>query len=178
MLKSILKRKLNDDQLANVFINVLVEATELSFEDISAGLNDDNAFVISPDLKSVDLEHFQFVVLAANVTLIQSTFDSIRATQLERVASRKLAGIFDTTVEEMSAKIKNYQSFIKRVNHPSKNLIYGMSKAIFAKYELHNFQDEYFKSLAAPNPLLIKRLNEITELFLWDWDAFFSKNRI
>lgn len=178
MLKTILKRKLSDDLLANVFINVLVEATESSFEDISAGVNDDSAFVVNPNLKTEDIEHFQFVVIAANISLIQSTFDAVHATQMERMVSRKLAGIFDTTVEEMSVKIKGYQSFINRVNHPSKNLVYGMSKAIFAKYELHNFQDEYFKSLAAPNPLFIKRMNEITELFLWDWDSFFGKFKL
>jgi len=178
MLKTILKRKLSDDLLANVFINVLVEATESSFEDIAAGVNDDSAFVKNPDLKSEDIEHFQFVVIAANISLVQSTFEAVQATRLERMVSRKLAGIYDTTVEEISSKIKSYQSFINRVNHPSKNLVYGMSKAIFAKYELHNFQDEYFKSLAAPNPLFIKRLNEVTDLFLWDWDAFFGKHKI
>jgi hypothetical protein len=169
---------LSDDLLANVFINVLIESTESSFEDICAGVNDDSAFVVSPELSQKDIEHFQFVVIAANISLVQSTFDAGHATQLERMVSRKLAGIYDTTVEEMSAKIKSYQSFINRVNHPSKNLVYGMSKAIFAKYELHNFQDEYFKSLAAPNPLFVKRLNEITELFLWDWDAFFGKYKL
>ncbi len=178
MLKTILKRKLNDDQLANTFLNVLIEATELSFDDIAEGVNEDQAFVNCPSVKPEDIEHFQFVVIAANITLVQSTFDAVHANQLERMVVRKLAGIFDTSVEEMSAKLKGYQSFINRVNHPSKNLIYGMSKAIFAKYELHNFQDEYFKSLAAPNPLFVKRLNEVSELFLWDWDAFFSKHKI
>lgn len=178
MLKTILKRKLSDDQIANVFLNVLVEATEKSFQDIVDGINEDVAFVAEPNLSPSEIEHFQFVVVAANISLVQSTFDAVHATQVERMVIRKMAGIFDSGVEEMSAKVKGYQSFINRVNHPSKNLVYGMSKAIFAKYELHNFQDEYFKSLAAPNPLFIKRLNEVTELFLWDWDAFFSKNKL
>jgi hypothetical protein len=178
MLKTLLKRKLSDDQLANTFLNVLMESIELSFDDIADGINEDLAFVAHPEIKKEGIEHFQFVVLAANISLVQSTFGAIHATQLERMVVRKLAGIYDSGVEEMSIKLKGYQSFINRVNHPSKNLIYGMSKAVFAKYELHNFQDEYFKSLVAPNPLFIKRLNEISELFLWDWDAFFSKYKI
>ena len=44
-------------------------------------------------------------------------------------------------------------------------MVYAMSKGIFDKYMLYNFQDEYFKRMQAPNPLFLKRLH--------DW--FFSK---
>jgi hypothetical protein len=74
--------------------------------------------------------------------------------------------------------IREYQSFITRVNHPSKNWIYGMSKAIFDKYTLYNFQDEYFKRMQAPNPLFLKRMDEVVENFVWDWDAFFKKYKL
>ena len=83
-------------------------------------------------------------------------------------------------VEESEYKniLKDYQSFVNQINYPSKNLIYGMSKAIFAKYELAQYQDEYFRDMKVPNPMFLQRFNEITELFLWDWDAFFKKHRL
>jgi hypothetical protein len=74
--------------------------------------------------------------------------------------------------------VRDYQSFITRVNHPSKNMIYGMSKAMFHKYGLNEFQDEYFKRMQAPNPLFLKRLDEVMGNFIWDWDVFFKKYKL
>jgi hypothetical protein len=53
-----------------------------------------------------------------------------------------------------------------------------MSKAIFHKYELYEYQDDYFKKMQAPNPLFLKRMDEIVSNFVWDWDAFFKKFRL
>ena len=53
-----------------------------------------------------------------------------------------------------------------------------MSKAVFQKYNLNDFQDEYFRRLQAPNPLFLKRMDQVVVNFLWDWDAFFKKYRI
>jgi hypothetical protein len=178
MLKAILKRRLTDDQIANLFVNVLMEAIDLSFDDIAHGINEDIAFETEPAIEAIGLGHFVFIVFAANVSLVQSTFDAAHAAQIERLIIQKIANIYEMPIEEAGRQLKDFQSFINRVNHPSKNLVYGMSKAIFAKYELHEFQDEYFKSLKAPNPLFIKRLNEVMENFLWDWDAFFAKYKI
>ena len=63
-------------------------------------------------------------------------------------------------------------------NHPSRNMIYAMSKGVFDKYLLYNFQDEYFKRMQAPNPLFLKRMDEVLENFVWDWDVFFKKYRL
>ena len=74
--------------------------------------------------------------------------------------------------------IKDYKNFISRVNHPSKNMLYGMSKAIFHKYNLNDFQDDYFKRMQAPNPLFLKRMDEVMSNFIWDWDVFFKKYKL
>ncbi len=74
--------------------------------------------------------------------------------------------------------VKDYKQLMTRLNHPSKNVIYAMSKAIFDKYTLYNYQDEYFKRMQAPNPLLLKRLDEVVENFVWDWDAFFKRYKL
>jgi hypothetical protein len=53
-----------------------------------------------------------------------------------------------------------------------------MSKAIFHKYKLNDFQDEYFKRMQAPNPLFLKRMDEVMSNFIWNWDAFFKKYKL
>jgi len=82
------------------------------------------------------------------------------------------------SVPEFKTLVKDYRSLLSRLNHPSKNTIYGMSKVIFDKYTLYNFQDEYFKRMQAPNPLFLKRMDEVVENFVWDWDGFFKKYRL
>ena len=53
-----------------------------------------------------------------------------------------------------------------------------MSKGIFDKYALYDYQDEYFKRMQVPNPLFLKRMDEIVENFIWDWGAFLKKYRL
>ena len=53
-----------------------------------------------------------------------------------------------------------------------------MSKAVFHKYNLNEFQDEYFKRLQNPNPLFLKRMDEVMKFYIWNWDAFLKKYKI
>ena len=67
---------------------------------------------------------------------------------------------------------------MNRVNHPSKNMLYAMSKAMFYKYELNDHQVEYFRNLNTPNPIFLKNLDDVMSNFLWDWDAFEEKYKV
>ncbi len=98
--------------------------------------------------------------------------------RVERIIFQKLAKIYDMSEVDFENLIRKYQSFISRVNHPSKNMIYGMSKAVFHKYRLNEYQDEYFKRMQAPNPLFLKRMDEVVSNFIWNWDAFFKKYKL
>jgi hypothetical protein len=53
-----------------------------------------------------------------------------------------------------------------------------MSKAMFEKYKLNDFQDDYFRRMQAPNPLFLKRMDEVMANFIWNWDAFFKKYKM
>ncbi|MBU2019373.1 MAG: hypothetical protein KJ941_06990 [Bacteroidetes bacterium] len=178
MLQSILRKKLSDEQMANVFINGLLEVIENTFPLVAEMINDDTAFVESPNLQSTDNSDFALIVFAANLNLLESTFEPHHAHEIEVQVITKLAAMNKMPMTALKLKIKEYQSFISKINHPSKNLVYGISKSIFSKYGLHNFQDEYFRRLAAPNPLFLKRLDEVSKLFIWDWDAFFKKYKL
>ena len=74
--------------------------------------------------------------------------------------------------------LEEYSSYISRVNHPSKNILYGMSKAVFFKFNLGKHQEDYFAQLNSPNPIFLKRIDNIMENYLWDWNALFNKHKI
>jgi hypothetical protein len=178
MLSTILKKRLSASQFANIFINVIYETTENGFEVIAEMINSDPAFIVSPEIKIENSEPFQFIVLAANFKNLEKHFDTQEAEEIKSNILSKLSTIYKTDTKKILDVIHHYIQLINRVNHPSKNMLYGMSKALFYKYDLNNFQDEYFKRMQAPNPLFLKRMDNILVNFLWDWDSFTKKYRI
>ncbi|MFN5912598.1 MAG: hypothetical protein ACK45H_14745, partial [Bacteroidota bacterium] len=117
-------------------------------------------------------------IIVGNLSFLESTFESDQAARIEQIIFEKLAKIYGLSDVDFSRLIRDYQNFITRVNHPSKNMVYGMSKAVFYKYQLNEFQDDYFKRMQAPNPLFLKRMDEVMGNFIWNWDAFFKKYRL
>jgi hypothetical protein len=49
---------------------------------------------------------------------------------------------------------------------------------VFHKYGLNDFQKDYFRNLNAPDPILLKNIDEIMEQFIIKWDTFTEKYRI
>ncbi|MCE2713390.1 MAG: hypothetical protein ACK46O_03290 [Flavobacteriia bacterium] len=178
MLGTILKRKLSDNQVANIFINAIFDTVDNGFKEVAQLINEDIAFVKSPSIDDKDNGEFGLIVIVGNLSFLESTFDSEQAGRVEKIIFDKLAKIYDMSEADFVKLIRDYQSFITRVNHPSKNMIYGMSKAVFHKYGLNECQDEYFRRMMAPNPLFLKRMDEVMTNFIWNWDAFFKKYKL
>ena len=178
MLGSLLKKKLSDNQLANVFMNGLLEVVDNGFGEVAALINEDPAFVNSPELSENDNAQFTMVILVANLSSLENTFEADQAVRIEQLIFEKLGKMMQSDAVEAEKTVRDYQKFMQRINHPSKNMVYAMSKAIFQKYGLNEFQDEYFRRMQAPNPLFLKRMDAVVTNFLWDWDAFFKKYRI
>lgn len=178
MFGTILRKKVSEEKLANVFINGLFSTIDNSFPVISEFINEDQAFVTSPNIQPTDSYEFSIIVIVGNLSFLESAFDPEQADHVEKLAIEKLAKIYEMTVVDFKKMINDYKSFMNRLNHPSRNMIYAMSKGVFDKYKLYNFQDEYFKRMQSPNPLFLKRMDEIIENFIWDWDAFFKRYRL
>ncbi len=178
MLGSLLKKKLSDEKIANIFVNALFDAVDNGFQEVVSLVNEDPAFVNSPSLKAEDNGPFTLVILVANLSTLESTFEAEQANRVEQLIFDKCGKAFGMEAFKFQKVVREFQHFISRVNHPSKNMIYGMSKAFFYKYELSRFQDEYFRRMQVPNPLFLKRMDEIMQNFLWDWDAFMKKYRL
>lgn len=178
MLSTILKRKLSDNQVANIFINAIYETVDMGFIEVAQLINEDVAFVKSPEIQADQNNEFALVVIVGNLSFLESTFDADQAGRVERIIFEKLSKMYDMNVLDFTKMIREYQSYISRINHPSKNMVYGMSKAVFYKYKLNEFQDEYFRRMQAPNPLFLKRMDEVMSNFIWNWDAFFKKYKL
>jgi hypothetical protein len=178
MLSSILKRKLSDNQVANIFINAIYDTVDNGFKEVAQLINEDVVFVKSPEISENQNGEFALVVIVGNLSFLESTFDADQAVRVEKIIFEKLSKMYEMSTLDFSKMIRDYQSFISRINHPSKNMVYGMSKALFVKYNLNEFQDEYFKRMQAPNPLFLKRMDEVISNFIWNWDAFFKKYKL
>lgn len=178
MLGSLLKKKLSDNQLANVFMNGILEMVENGFGEVAQLINEDPAFITSPNIPEEKNGQFSMVVMVANLSCLESTFEVEQAVRVEQLIFDKLGKMMQASAAEAEETVRDYQKFMLRINHPSKNMVYAMSKAVFHKYNLNDYQDEYFRRMQAPNPLFLKRMDAIVGNFLWDWDAFFKKYRI
>ena len=178
MIRSFLKKRLTDNQLANIFVNGLLEVIDNGFKEVALMINEDPAFDYSPDIAPSEIDEFTIIVIVGNLVQLESHFDYNQAVSVESLIIQKFATIYGMNENQFSDLISDYKSFISRVNYPSKNVLYGMSKAIFHKYALNDFQEEYFKNMQAPNPLFLKRMDEIVSNFIWNWEAVEKKYKI
>lgn len=178
MLTTIFKKRLSDEQLSNVFVNGVLDAVDKGFDEVKSLIHEDPAFTIRPDLSKANDGHFTMVLIVGNLSFLEESFESDQSGRLEQQIIQKFAEVFEMDLPTFRTHLTDYRTFISRVNHPSKNVLYGMSKAIFHKYRLNEYQDDYFKSMGAPNPLFLKRMDEIVQNFIWNWDAFFKRYKM
>ena len=155
-----------------------MEVIDNGFKDVASLINEDPAFEATPNITPEANSEFTLIVIVGNLVTLESSFESDQAFRVEQLIYQKFATIFSMSETSFENLIKEYKNFISRVNHPSKNMLYGMSKAIFHKYNLNDFQDDYFKRMQAPNPLFLKRMDEVMSNFIWDWDVFFKKYKL
>jgi hypothetical protein len=175
MLRTIFKKKVNEDKLANVLINSLVHAMEVGFPDISELINNDKDFVEKPNISPEDYDRFMLILFVGNLKIMEKRLEGEQADRLKELLIEKFSTLYNLKVSQTKDHIKSYSSFMSKINYPSKNALYAMSKCIFHKYNLASYQEEYFKDMNTPNPKFLKRLNNIVEKFVWDWDYFLSK---
>ncbi len=171
------KKKLTEDKVANVFVNSLLKAVDDSFADVVSAIVNDKEFVSKPRMDVTDSDKFLIILLVGNLSGISRHFSNTEAMIVKGKIITKFGQVFGLSYDEMNDIVNDYSGFIYRVNHPSKNMLYGMSKAVFYKYNLGQYQDEYFSQMNAPNPILLKRLDLLMENYLWNWNSFLSRNK-
>lgn len=173
------KKKVKENTVANIFVNTILNSIDKGFAEVVGVINDAPEFTISPRISSADDDSFILIVFAANLHLIPNYLkNDFQDERMITLIISKLSNVFDVEEDRLTRALNDYQCYLKKVNHPSKNTLYAMSKAIFGKYELNQYQDEYFKNMKSPNPMFLKRLDEVMENFLWNWESFTQKNQI
>ncbi len=178
MFKIFGKKKIKEDVVANIFVNSILNTIDKGFPEIVGIINDAPEFLISPELHVNDDDQFALIVFAANISYIPDHLHNSKDDRITSLILSKLSNVFDCDQDRLEQVIKDYQCYLMKVNHPSKNMKYAISKGIFGKYKLNDFQDEYFKNMKSPNPMLLKRLDEAMDNFIWNWDAFKQKYQI
>jgi hypothetical protein len=178
MFKTLLKKKITEDKLANIFVNGIIDLVDSAFPEVAALINEDPEFSVSPQIQGNDSDKFLLTVIAGNLQYVSNHFEAYQDMRMQDQIYRKVGTAFGWELDTTKRIIGEYQNFCSKMNHPSKNTLYGMSKGVFFKYGLTQYQDDYFKSMNAPNPVFLKRLDEIMLNFIWDWDAYIGKYKI
>jgi len=178
MLGRLTKKRISEDKIAAAFANTIVDIVDKSFEDVAALVNEDPNFLVSPNINKENADQFLMIVITGNLKLLSDSFNTEQENRMKLKIIENFARVFGMSDDEFYSKVKEYSSYMSRINHPSKNTLYSMSKALFFKYDLNKYQDEYFKGLNSPNPVFLKRIDEIMEHFIWKWDVYLSKYKL
>lgn len=175
---SLVKKKVSEQRLASIFVNGLTKTVELGFADVASLINDDPDFAVSPKIDPSNDSQFLMITFTGNIKLMSDRFDGEQELKVRRAVLEQCAQVFETDYDTFTNLYREYSEMMMRVNHPSKNILYAMSRGVFVKYQLNQFQTDYFRQLNTPNPLILKRMNEIMANFIWDWDAFLEKYKV
>jgi len=178
MLSILFKRKISETQLANVIINSIGESVSKGFEDVALFINTSRCFVTSPNIKKENDNMFFLIVVAANIVMMRENLPATHSANVERLMYENLSKVYGVEVSQVRKVVLDYISFMNRVNMPSKNFLYSLSKSMFFKYNLNEFQDAYFKKMNSGNPIFLKQLDEIMLNFIWNWENFDKKYKL
>ena len=178
LLSWLSKRKLTDEQVANIFVNTSFETVEMGWPEVASLLNMMPEFEKSPELHSEDYRKFLMIVVAANLSHVPKHFANGVDRAIIKRCVAKFARALEVPKDKFGNKIKEFKSFMKEVNKPSNNSTTAMTRAVIYKYGLIECQDAYFRDMNVPNPIIQKALRDLMVSFIWDWDEISDNYRI
>lgn len=178
LLNWLSKRKLTDEQVANIFVNTSFETVELGWPEVSELLNLMPEFETSPELSSEDYGKFLMIVVAGNLSHVPKHFTNGVDRAIIKRCIAKFARALGVPKDKFAKKVKEYRAFMKEINRPSKNTTTAMTRAVIYKYDLIKHQEAYFRDMNVPNPIIQKALRDLMVSFIWDWDEISDNYRV
>ena len=172
------KKKISEDKLANVLVNSISEFAERGFPEVVEIINNCPEFVESPEVSPENNDEFLMILLVGNLNFMTVYLDPDQSERIKNKVVEKFSKVLEMPAEELAQLVKEYKQFMMRVNHPSKNMLYAMSKGMFHKYDLNPYQEEFFRNQKTANPIFQKRLDDIMTQFIFNWEEFLNKYKI
>ncbi|MBM3448487.1 MAG: hypothetical protein ACK5EW_06740 [Bacteroidota bacterium] len=172
------KKKISAEKTASFFVNTLLDAVEEGFPEVAGFVRDSPEFVKVPVMSDEEYGKFLMIVIVGNFNYLHEHFQDGEAELIIGHCVEQFAPVFDLSPTAFQTKVNEYKKFMAHINAPSKNNLYAMSRAVFYKYELNQYQDEYFMRENAPNPIFKKNLDDVMRNFVWDWSAFTEKYKV
>ena len=177
-ITTIFKKKVEEEKVAELFVNIAFNAVDTSFSEVAELLNNDVNLVGTANINPQNQDDFLLIVVAGNFKLLDDFFFEGQEDRIKELTIQKLASVYGVDTITMHSAIDNMLGYFGKINYPSKNTHYAMSRAVFFKYGLNDFQKDYFRNLNTPDPILLKNIDEIMEQFIIKWDTFTEKYRI
>lgn len=178
MFTFLTKKKISEKKLANVFVSGIISLVDQGFPEVAGMINDDPELRTSPGIQDGDADKFLLIVLAGNLQYIPKYFNDYQDVRLIDSIVSTMSNALNLDFEALKTAVSKCQSDMNRLNMPSKNIHYAMSKAVFKKYDLNEYQEDYFKNMNSPNPIFLKRLDDIMDNFIWDWQTIREKYKV
>jgi hypothetical protein len=172
------KKKLTEDKAANIFVNAVTNLIDQGYSEIASLINDSPEFVIRPCIGAEGMGPFTLIVLSANLQQLPMHLEAGQDKRVTDLILDKLARMYELDKMQLAQMIAETRQFMQRKNHPSKVVSSAMAKALFCRFELSKYQEEYFKTLDVPNPIFLQRLKEAMENFLWSGELFHQKYKL
>ena len=172
------KKKLTESTAGQIMVNSLFDSVVKSFADIADLINDDPNFERNPEIDKEDGYPFLLIVLTGNICFIPKHFESGKDKRVIEYIIGYASEVLQIDKRQLAQDISDCKKQMSRVNYPSKNSIYAMSKTIFYRYELNDYQEDYFRNLKVPNPKFLQRMDEMNKLFIFNWQELLEKYKV
>lgn len=172
------KKRISESKLANVLVNSIVEFADKGFPEVVDIIIHCPEFTSPPEISVDDNSDFLMILLVGNLNFVNIYLDANQSKRVKELVTAKFADIFGVDAEELAKTKKAYKEYLAKVNYPSKNMVHAMSKGVFFKYNLNEYQEEFFKSQKTPNPIFHKKLDDVLSHFIFNWETFLSKYKV
>lgn len=173
------RNKVSRDKLVQIYTDNLFDVIERGFPEVAEFINTEKQFEKSPQIGQADFEWFSYIIYGGNMLNLYQYFDEEEADDLKYKIIAEVAERYtkrDRVVAE--DMILEYEKFLTDIQRKTSDVSKTISLALFYKFQLNDYQNEHFQKINTPNPVFFKELNEMMELFIWNWPEFLNKYKI
>ena len=161
-----------------MFVHATLDSIEDAWPDVLGLLRETPHMERVPEIEESEVGPFLLVVMAGNLDFIPHFFDAGTDQVLVGAILAELSTQLDLPVAQLAHRISEMRDGMTKLNKPSKKTLSAMSRGLYIGYDLNGYQEEYFRSLAVPNPRFLMQMEEILQHFLWDWTSFNEQYRV